>query len=63
LLATVLRKSFNTLIEPDNAWRVLNTPDGLRWQSSAGIVDKQPGTGWQRFWSGVLSVMPVSSQL
>ena len=62
-LAAALRQSFETLINPDNAWRVLDTPDGLRWQSSAGIVDKQPATGWQRFWNGVLSVMPVSSQL
>ena len=62
-LATELRASFHTLIEPENAWRVLSTPDGLRWQSSAGTVDKQPASGWQRFWNGVLSLMPVSSQL
>jgi putative cardiolipin synthase len=29
-LATALRNSFETLIDPENAWRVLNTPDGLR---------------------------------
>ena len=62
-LAAALRRSFETLIDPDNAWRVLDTPDGLRWQSSAGVVDKQPATPWQRFWNGVLSVIPVSSQL
>jgi len=63
-LAELLRASFKTLISPENAWRVLNTPEGLRWQSSAGIVDKQPATGnWQRFLNGLLSMLPVSRQL
>ncbi len=63
-LARSLRASFETLIRPENAWRVFDTPDGLRWQSAAGIVDKQPATGpWQRFLNAVLSLLPVSSQL
>jgi putative cardiolipin synthase len=63
-LADSLRESFQTWIGPENAWRVTSTPDGLRWQSSAGVVDRQPAKGsWQRWRSRLLSLLPVSSQL
>ena len=63
-LAQALRESFHSMIRPENAWRVTNTPNGLRWESAEGIVSKQPAkSGWQRFRSWWLSLMPLASQL
>jgi len=63
-LADQLRDSFRDWIRPENAWHVSSTPDGLRWESSAGIVDKQPAKNrWQRFRYFLLSLLPLSSQL
>ena len=63
-LAEQLRESFLTMIEPDNAWRVLSTPEGLRWQSSAGTFEEEPAkSGWQRFRNWFYSLIPLSGQL
>ena len=63
-LAAELRQSFEKLISPENAWRVLSTPDGLRWVSAAGTVDEQPAkSGWQSFRSRMMMLLPVSNQL
>jgi putative cardiolipin synthase len=63
-LADYLRDAFNTLIKPENSWRLTNTDNGLRWTSSAGIVDQEPEvTDMQRFSSEMLKAIPVSSQL
>lgn len=63
-LADALRDSFRTLILPENSWRVTNTENGLRWTSSAGIVDKEPAkSDMDRIKSQLLRVIPVSNQL
>ena len=63
-LADSLRVSFQDLIGPDNAWRVTTSDQGLRWTSSAGVIDEQPAkSGWQRFRGWLLGLLPVSSQL
>jgi len=62
-LAEQLRASFNDWIRPENAWRVTSTPEGLRWESSAGIVSRQPAkNGWQRLRNWAYGLFPVSSQ-
>lgn len=62
-LAGLLRASFNNWIRPENAWRVTSTPAGLRWESSAGIVTRQPAkNAWQRLRNWVYRLFPVSSQ-
>jgi putative cardiolipin synthase len=63
-LAAELRQSFERLISPENAWRVVSTPDGLRWLSAAGTLDEQPAkSSWQSFRSRMMMLLPVSSQL
>lgn len=63
-LADQLRNSFRDRIRPENAWQVTSTPDGLQWESSAGIVHRQPAKNrWQRFRYFLLSLLPLSSQL
>jgi putative cardiolipin synthase len=45
---------------PANSWRVLLDEDGeLCWESSAGIVTRQPANGsWQRFQAWIFKVLP-----
>ena len=63
-LAAELEASFEKLIAPENAWRVLFTEDGFRWLSGAGVIDEQPAkSGWQRFRSNLMMLLPVSNQL
>ncbi|HEY5644581.1 MAG TPA: phospholipase D family protein [Pseudomonadales bacterium] len=63
-LADELRAYFFELIDPDNAWRVLEDADGLVWESSAGRQTHQPAKGpWQRFRSWFLMLLPVTDQL
>jgi putative cardiolipin synthase len=63
-LADQLRESFQAMIDPENAWRVLSTPEGLRWQSSAGLVEKEPAKSkWQRFRNWLYGLIPLSGQL
>jgi putative cardiolipin synthase len=63
-LAEQLRGSFLTMIQPENAWRVLSTSEGLRWQSSAGTLEKEPAKGsWQRFRNWLYGFVPVGGQL
>jgi putative cardiolipin synthase len=63
-LAGELNQTFETMIEPDNAWRVTSEHDGLRWTSSAGILEKDPARGeWQRVRSAMLSLLPLSNQM
>ena len=63
-LADALRASFHTLIQPENSWRVSSTAEGLRWTSSAGIINTEPAeSSWQRIKSLLFSILPVSNQL
>jgi hypothetical protein len=42
-LSEQLAEHFDTLMAPENAWRVyLNEKNKLRWESSSGIVSTQP---------------------
>ncbi len=63
-LADALRASFQILIQPENSWRVMNTSEGLRWESSAGVIDVEPAkSDWQRFQGQMMRMIPVSDQL
>ena len=63
-LIDALRGSFQTLILPENSWRVTMTENGLRWTSSTGIIDKEPAkSDMQRIKSQLLRAIPVSNQL
>ena len=63
-LAAELRRSFGKLTSPDNAWQVTTTPQGLQWESSAGVMTEQPAkSAWQRFRSSLMMMLPVSKQL
>jgi cardiolipin synthase C len=63
-LADALRASFQILIQPENSWRVMNTSEGLRWESSAGVIDIEPAkSDWQRFQGQMMRMIPVSDQL
>jgi putative cardiolipin synthase len=64
ILAAQLRSAFKIMIQPENAWRVLDTPDGLRWQSSAGTRETEPSKGpWQRFRNWLYGLVPLAGQL
>ena len=63
-LIDALRGSFQTLILPENSWRVTITENGLRWTSSAGTIDKEPAkSNMQRIKSQLLRAVQVSNQL
>ena len=50
---------------PENAWRVAIEPDGsLAWSSGAGVVRRQPATGFaQRAVEFLLNLLPLKGQL
>ena len=60
-----LAAEFETLMQPDNAWRVyLNDNDKLRWESSEGVVSIQPARGfWQRVSDFFFRLLPIEKQL
>ena len=60
-----LAEQFDTLMAPENAWRVyLNEDNQLRWESSAGTVSIQPARSfWQRVADFFWGLMPIESQL
>jgi len=63
-LAAELKASFERLTSPENAWRVISTEDGLRWESAAGVVKTQPAKSkWQSFRSRLMMLLPLSNQL
>ena len=63
-LAADLRDAFETFVDPENAWQVIAEPEGIRWSSSAGTVERPPAKGWwQDFRSRLLMLLPVSNQL
>ncbi len=49
---------------PDNAWRVTMDGEGaLTWTSSAGVVQRQPATGFsQRAVEFLLNLLPLKDQ-
>jgi len=63
-LASELRDYFGELTSPDNAWRVEEQGGRVIWRSSAGTMDRQPAkSGWQRFRSWLMMLLPVTNQL
>jgi putative cardiolipin synthase len=50
---------------PENAWRVTMEPDGsLKWSSGAGVVRRQPSTGFaQRAVEFLLNLLPLKDQV
>lgn len=60
-----LSKEFETLLDPDNAWRVyLNNDNALRWESSSGTTSIQPARSfWQRIADFFFRLLPIESQL
>lgn len=63
-LAEALRQSFAELTRPENSWRVLQTPDGIRRQAGDEVLRWPPSkNAWQavRYW--IYRLLPVSRQL
>jgi len=60
-----LAGQFDTLMSPENAWRVyLNEDNQLRWESSSGTVSIQPARSfWQRISDFFWRLLPIESQL
>lgn len=63
-LTSDLKRSFNQLILPENAWRVEQSDDGFLWHSSDGVLKKEPArNAWQQFQHSLMKLIPVSDQL
>jgi putative cardiolipin synthase len=63
-LAQQFTADFERLTSPDNAWRVYDTPEGLRWAASRGVLEQQPARNdWQRTRAGLYSLLPLAGQL
>jgi putative cardiolipin synthase len=60
-----LAEQFDTLMSPENAWRVyVNDDNQLRWESSSGTVSFQPARSfWQRISDFFWRLLPIESQL
>jgi putative cardiolipin synthase len=60
-----LAAAFDTMMAPENAWRVyLNEDNYLRWESSAGTAAIQPARSfWQRIADFFFRLLPIESQL
>ena len=60
-----LAEQLDTLMSPENAWRVyLNEDNQLRWESNAGTVSIQPARSfWQRIADFFWRLVPIESQL
>jgi putative cardiolipin synthase len=63
-LAAELRAYYELLTSPANAWQVVSSSEGLRWESDAGVRTRQPAkSGWQNLRSSLMMLLPVSNQL
>jgi len=64
-LCEQLAEQFDTLMTPENAWRVyLNEKNKLRWESSSGKVSRQPARSFgQRIADFFFRLLPIESQL
>lgn len=63
-LGEELVQIFENLAQPENSWRVFLEEGELRWESSEGVVSKQPARGgWQRIQDSFYSLLPIKSQL
>ena len=63
-LTSELKRSFNEMIKPENAWRIEQTPNGIRWHSSDGTRATEPAkSSFQRFQHSLMKLIPISSQL
>jgi len=60
-----LAQLFDDMMSPENAWRVsLDKNDRLRWESSKGVVTRQPArTTGQRIADFFFRLLPIESQL
>jgi putative cardiolipin synthase len=63
-LVAELKETFTHLTSGENSWRVRRSEDGFEWESAKGTVYRQPAkSGWQRFRSWLLMLLPVTNQL
>ena len=63
-LAEQLRVSFRQLIEPENAWQLRATEDGVEWVADAQHLSRAPAKSfWQRMRYYFFQLLPVSRQL
>jgi putative cardiolipin synthase len=64
-LVGALAASIDRDLEPDNAWRVTRDEgDELRWQSTAGVVRRQPARNtWQRVADWLFGLFPLENQI
>jgi len=60
-----LAEQFDTLMSPENAWRVfLNEDNEIRWESNSGTVSRQPARHFgQRISDFFWRLIPIESQL
>jgi putative cardiolipin synthase len=63
-LRSEIKRSFNQLVMPENAWRVEQSADGFIWRSSDAVLKKEPArNAWQQFQHSVMKLIPISGQL
>lgn len=64
-LSAQLAEYLDSLMAPDNAWRVyVNEKNKVRWESGAGVVSRQPARSFsQRVSDFFYSLLPIESQL
>ena len=64
-LSKQLADYVDSLLSPDNAWRVyLNEKDKMRWDSTAGVVSSQPARSFcQRIADFFYRLLPIEKQL
>lgn len=67
-LAAQLNELFRKSISPEQSYRVLSTPDGLRWvtveDGQEVVYDREPGAGFGRkLQVKLMSLLPIEDQL
>lgn len=63
-LVATLRRSFDTMTRPENAYVVVNTPNGIEWHAKDEVLTSEPAHSlWQRVVYRFMQLLPLSSQL
>jgi putative cardiolipin synthase len=63
-LVATLRRSFDAMTRPENAYVVVNTADGIVWQAGDEVLTSEPAHSlWQRVVFRLMQLLPLSNQL
>ena len=63
-LAIALRRSYEEMIMPENAYRIVKSDKGIEWQSDQNVLESEPAKGrWQVFMFRLMQLLPLYSQL